>query len=281
MKRVTPFFVVMCVLLAAMGAWALQRANVKPARQPAADGQRSWWGPPPDQRPDEGPTARGDVQAVGASSITLRTPCGFNTYSVTAETQIIVRGQPGTLADIKVGDQAAVNFDFLPDVTTKARRIRVMQPQAAGQITAIQGNVVTITGRPNVAWTVNVAPETRIVCRQIRFTLADLRIGYRAVAEGEVDGNNVQARVIRFEPPTVRGAVTQVSDNSIQVKTIEQRLVNGVLTERTGVMIRPRVGPDYPGTRADIKQGMACNMGGHVTQGQPMEVLFVELLIGQ
>ena len=87
--------------------------------------------------------------------------------------------------------------------------------------------------------------------------------------------------MIRFEPVMARGAVTQVSNNAIRIKAIDQRVVNGNLTDRTVVMVKPRVGPDYRGTRADIKQGMAVNLAGHHVEGQPMGVLLVELLIGQ
>ncbi|MDO8585825.1 MAG: hypothetical protein Q7T82_02190 [Armatimonadota bacterium] len=283
MKRVLPLLIIIAVLGVAFSAAAVQ----KPARtaKPAAAGaaQPNWWGPPPPQgEPDRGPKVHGPVAAVGENSITLRTPSGFNTYAVGPDTEIRVGGRPGALADISVGFVANVSFEYdQANLTTHAKRIGAVRPEPNGRITSIEGNLVRITDEGGTVWEVTTTPETRIMWLRIPLTMADLRIGYGARAEGPSEGNRVQARAIQARLPFFKGAVTDINNNSIRVKTVDQRTIEGVMSDRTMVVIHPRVGPNTPGTRADIRRGMAINIGGHIAEGQPMDVLLVELLIGE
>lgn len=285
MKRILPLLVIVAVLTTACVGLAVERAKPKPAPRQGDQIKPNWWGPPPPNdgpRPDPGPKANGIVVAVGADSVTLRTPCGFNTYIVGPNTEIIVGGNPGALADIAVGFRANVNFEFnFQNLTTHARRLAAFRPEPAGRITSINGNLIVITDETDTAWNVTITPETRIKWLRLPLTPGDLRVGYHARAEGQIDGHNVRARAIQLKLPFFKGAVTEVNNNSIKVKTVEQRVIEGVLSDRTVVVIKPRVGPDQPGTRADIKRGMPVNIGGHVNEGRPMDVLLVELLIGE
>jgi len=278
MKRAIPVTLAVFVLSTLLAAAAVQR----PARQkPAPQVNRQWWGPPPGGDRERGPRANGPVVAVDANSITLRTPNGFNTYARTATTEVFVDGKPGNLEAIQAGYMANVLFEYAQDLTTPAKVIRANRPQPAGRITSIAGSVVTITDEGGTAWQVTVTQQTRIRCSGIAFTLADLRVGDGARAEGLIDGNNVQARALAFRVPEFKGAVQHAADNSITLKAINQSVIQGTLTDRTVVVIKPRVGPDVPGTRADIKRGMAANIGGRGAEGRSFEVLYVKLLIGQ
>jgi len=293
MKRVLALSVVATLLLTAITALA-QRTTPMPRvtvrnQQPRPAPRPNWWGPPPPQnqnppppQADQGPKARGVVAAVGSDSITIKTPLGFNTYTVGPSTEIIVRGTPGALADIAVGNLAMISFDFdMASLTTPAKRIGVTLPEPAGRITSIDGNLVKITDDFGTIWNVAVSPDTRIMCLHQPLGIANLRPGYMARAEGEIQGNDVQARAMRIQPQMAKGVVVEVNANSIKLKTIDQRMVQGILSDRTRVMIRPRVGPNQPGTGADIKRDMPANISGLSTEGQPMDVLLVELLIGQ
>lgn len=294
MKRVLPLIVVSVVLLTAISALAQRRVNgpnpmpretvrVKPA--PVA--RPNWWGPPPPPpngppKPNQGPRARGIVAAAGTNSITIRTPSGFNTYTIASNTEIIVRGNPGALADAAQGDVASVNFDFdMSSLTTPAKRIEITMRQPAGQITAIQGNIIKISDEFGTVWNVEVSPDTRIMCLRQPIALADLQIGYTARAEGQCQANDVQAKALQIQPAMFKGAVVEINANTIKLKTMKQEIIEGTLTDRTRVVIRPRVGPNLDGTRADIKKDMPANIAGLAHEGQPMDVLVVELLTGQ
>ena len=288
MRRFVPLLSVF-LMLAALPALAVKQQNwpgQPPGPRAATAGpQQQWWGPPPPKGDvDKRPRAMGRVEAVGDSSVTLRTPCGFNTYAVTGTTVIKMQDNPNPagLADIQVGYRANVIFKYMPDLTTQAEEIVAIKPQPVGRITAINGNVVTITDETEMAWQVTVGANTKIHFNKIPGTLADLRVDYWARAEGQADENhNVQAVAIQFRPPMFRGAVASVSQNGMTVKTLRQETIQCAFTDRTVIIIQPRTGPNTPGTRADIKQGMAVDIAGHRAEGQPMELLFVGVLIGQ
>jgi hypothetical protein len=300
MKRVLPLLVVAVLLLTAIAALAEQRASgTTPMRRATVRNQqprpsRNWWGPPPQQNPAppqnpgtppqtiQGPRARGLVAAVGSDSITIRTQLGFNTYTVSSTTEIIVRGAPGALADIAVGNIAMINFDFdLASLTTPAKRIAITLAEPSGRITSIEGNLVKITDEFGVVWNVTVSQDTKITCLQQPLALADLRVGDWGRAEGQIQGNNVQASALQIQPTVFKGAVMEVNANTIKLKTVDQRIVEGALSDVTRVLIRPRVGPNQPGTRSDIKKDMPANISGLTQEGQPMDVLVVELLTGR
>ena len=284
MKRVFALSIAFVVLTAAV-CFAAQQKPVRRAKPAAANEVRAnWWGPGPPQNPvtDPGPKAHGRVAAVSGDSITLRTPSGFNTYTIETGTEILVGGKFAPLTDILVGFRANVAFEYdAANLTTHAKRISAFRPEPYGRITGIEGSLVKITDEDGTVWEVTTTPETRIGWMRIPLTLADLRIGNAARAEGPCDGNRVQARAIQAKLPYFKGAVTDVNANSIKVKMVNQRIIDGVMTDRTVVVVRPRVGPNTPGRRADIKRGMAVNIGGHMTEGQPMDVLLVEMMIGE
>lgn len=289
MRRLTPLLVIITVLLPVFSSAATVRV-LRPKQQvrvvtPRPNNQRTttWWGPPPSRpnAPVQGPKAAGVVQAVGQNSVTLKTPSGFNTYIVGTGTQIVVQGKPAGLGDVVVGWRANVTFEYTQNLTTTARKLSVVKPEPYGRITAMSPGAITITDNDQAAWDVAVTQETKVQYGRFPFTLDDLRIGYWARAEGPTDGRNVQAMIIRFQPMSVKGVITDVTGDSFRIKTVQQQVIDGVTSDRTIVTIHPRTGPNYPGTRADIRPGMAANAGGFVSEGRPMEVISVEILIAQ
>ena len=271
MKAGTVLLVLLTLLVAAS-------ALAAPQQRPGGKGglvKPNWWGPPPGQKP----AANGTVAEVSSTQIVLDTKQGRKTFAVTPDTKVWVRGKAGSITDVKVGDPCRVVFKPVANGTPIARRIVIPKPHAAGQLTAKEGNVLTLKNKDTI-WTVTVLPEAKIRCWKYEGTLADLRIGYRVVAFGEINGNNVVAELVQFMPMAYKGAVTEVNVNQITVKTIRQKIVTGVVTDKTTILVRPRVGPTKPGTLADIKVGAPVNIGGHVVEGGPMQLIFVHVLTG-
>lgn len=174
----------LALLLVGMAACA-QQGEARP----------QWW-------PAEGPAAQntvtGKVTAVSAASITLQTRQGPATFVVNEQTRVMVRGEKATIEDVEVGDPASVRVGVLQDGTRFARGILVPKPWATGKITAIAGNAITLTSREKV-WTVTLTPTTRMLSHRYVGTPEDLRIGYLAGADGDIEGDNVTATTVRFQ----------------------------------------------------------------------------------
>jgi len=232
------------------------------------------------------PVVTGIVASVSADQITLNLPEGPRSAAVTRQTQVIVYGKKATIADVKVGMKAEVAFRPVEGGLPIALRINVPQPRAAGQIDAIDGNVLTVRGEKGIIWKITVPDGARIVCHGYQGTFADLRIGYRVGVGGQFNGNNVVAEVVEFAPIIHKGVVTAVDGSTITVATVEQTIITAQISEATIILVRPRVGPNRPGTLADIKVECPIDVGGHMSEGGPyqggtMQALFADVLVAQ
>ena len=276
-SRILAVCAVLLVLCAA--SWAAEGQG----RQ--GDIEPQWW-------PGEGPVVRnsaaGTVTAVTATSITLQTMRGPQTFAVNQQTRIMVRGEKGIIDDVKIGDHAIVKFGPAQGVIRHALGIMIPKPSAAGKITSISSNTFVLQGKEKT-WNVTLTPETKIVSHNIPTQPKspgyigipdDLRVGYEAAVRGEIDGDNVTAAVVQFRPTVIRGVVEKANHNEIVVKTLKQRTITVVPKDGTVVFIRPRTAANQVGTWNDIKQDTPINIGGHVTGEGTMEALWVDLLTG-
>ena len=231
------------------------------------------------------PVVAGLVASVSADRIVLTTPSGDQGFVITKDTQIMVSGKKAALGDVKVGVRAEVAFLPVEGCPGVALRISVPKPRAAGMIDAITGNVLTVRDK-DVIWHVTVPDGAKIVCRTYQGTLADLQIGYHVGVSGAFDGANVVADVVEFMPIMFKGVVTALDGNQITVATTQQTIVTGVLSDKTMVLVRPRVGDNRPGTPSDIKVESPVDIGGSMSEGGPyqggtMQLLLVDVLVGK
>jgi hypothetical protein len=262
----------MALLLISALAWAV------PSRSEGGI-QPQWW-------PGEGPgagaaanNAAGRVAAVSPTSITLDTvKNGQRTFAVTADTRIMVRGQRSTIDAVKVGDPAVVKFLVASDKSLVARGIMIAKPSVGGKITAVSDGAMTLQGKDGKTWNVTFTPNTKIVCRRYVGSAADLKVGYIAMVQGEINGDTVQANAIEFTPTVIKGVIQSVSGNTITVMTIRQKTVNVAVTDATFVLVRPRTAPNRQGTLADLRPNMPVNIGGHITGEAAMTAIWVEVL---
>ncbi len=260
------------ILLAVLFASASFATNANTrVSQPAPN----WWKQPPSQTP----AAVGSVIYKATDQIRISTKAGDKSFAITPETKIWVKGQKGTIDDIQLGDIARIVFGKQVNGLPQARRIEIPKPHIGGEIAAIQGNVLTIKKKDQV-WTVVVPEAAKIKCRKYEGSMADLRVGYRALVRGEINGNEVTAKVVEFIPTVYKGAVTAVNGNLITVKTVRQLTVPCVVTEKTQILVRPRVGPNKDGSLSDIRVGMPVNIAGHLMPGAPMQLIYIDVLTG-
>lgn len=231
------------------------------------------------------PIVAGIVASITNDRIALNTPNGTLTLAITGDTQVFVSGKKAGLGDVKVGVRAEVMFRPVDGGVGVALRINVPKPHAAGQIDAINGNVLTVRDNQMV-WNVTVPDGAKIVCRTYQGTLADLKVGYHVSVSGTINGANVVADVVDYMPIMFKGVVTAVDGNQITVATTEQTIMIGVISDKTMILVRPRVGDNRPGTASDIKVESPVNIGGDLTEGGPyqggtMQLLVVDVLVGK
>lgn len=227
----------------------------------------------------------GIVGEVSGSHIVINTPKGPQRFAVNAQTKVIVFGQKASIGDVRVGAEAEVGFRAAEGAAPVAVRINVLRPRFEGMVTGISGNVLTLKGKERVV-TVSVTADTRIMFRERPATLAEIAVGYHVVAFGDVNGSNMTAFEVRVMPAMRKGVVTAVSGNDITIATVERMIITGQLSQSTVVTVRPRVGPNRPGTAADIKVESPVDISGPMLdagpyQGGTMQLMFVDVYVAQ
>lgn len=259
----------MCAVLLLISAiaWAAPRGGGNAGVQ--------WW-------PGEGPGARenvkGKVLAISPTSITVQTKDGQPVFAITPETRVMVHGEKSTIDKIAVGDPVIVRFGANTDGTRFARGIAVPETGYAGQITAVNGSTLTLTSQDQT-WNVTITPETKISAQRYVGTPADLHVGYTASVQGDANGTNITAKTIEFRPTVVKGVVQQVSGNTITITTLRKKTATITVCDATAVLIRPRTDKNVPGTLADVKPGVAVNIGGHITGEGTLNALWIDILV--
>ncbi len=125
------------------------------------------------------------ITAIDGSSISLKTDDGWTrTITVTNSTAITKGGATIALGDLAVGDQVALRQDRASDGTYTVTGIVVVLPTVAGQISAIDGNTITITEMGGTTATIHVDSSTTYQLAGGTGALSDLKVGTVIVAEG-------------------------------------------------------------------------------------------------
>lgn len=236
----------------------------------------NWWGKAPVQ--GQKPVVSGTVAGVSATSIGIQTPEGVKTFTVGPRTRVNVAGTQGTIADIKTGMQVTVNYRVIKNVPA-AMRVAVPKPAYKGKITAIDGSAITLKGKEGDLH-ITVTDTTKIKSQGYEGKLSDLRVGYGARAQGAVANNVMTAEVVMFEPAMARGAVTAIDGTTITVKTVKQLSLTLTATDKTAVLVRPRVGPNVKGTLADVKVGSPVNAGFAPSTDGASQLFWIDVLTG-
>lgn len=261
---------VVCLILLTITA-SLAATPAEP-NNPSAN----WWGKAPGQKP----VVSGTVTSISPTSIEVTTPQGAKPFSIGPRTKVTVAGKPATVADVKVGDPVAVHFRPMKRSNVlMASHIVVPKPSFRGKIIAINSSVITLKGKQG-EFHVTVNDATKIASNGYQGTLADLKIGYTAVAQGTITGNDMTAEAIKFVPKVAEGAVTAVDGSTITIKTKRQTSVVTVASAKTVVIVKPRVGPNKKGTMDDVKVGVPVNIGFEPVKEGPSPLLWIEVLTG-
>ena len=126
------------------------------------------------------------IGAISGSSLSLKTEDGWTrTIIVTGSTTIIKGGATVALADLAVGDEIRFAQEKASDGSFSITAIRVVLPTIAGEVTAISGNDITVTGKDGTAATIHVDGSTTYdVDGTTGKALSDIKVGSFVIAEG-------------------------------------------------------------------------------------------------
>lgn len=163
--------------VAAMGASTASSTTDGPASPTAADFVHGGFG-----RAGHGVT----ISAINGSSLSLKTDDGWTrTITVGSSTTITRAGATIAVGDLAVGDQIGFRQQKAADGTYTITAIGVVLPAIGGQVTAISGNTITVTGRDGTTGTIHVDGDTTYdMDGTSGKALADLSVGGFVVAVG-------------------------------------------------------------------------------------------------
>ena len=192
--------------VAAMGASPAPSTGTDPAANPAASAAPGSSTAPGTTKPDGdrhgfggfgGPGGFGlggfgrfgardiTITAINGSDLALKTDDGWTrTISVTSTTKITKGGATITVSDLAVGDQIAFAQERATDGTYTVTAIRVILPTTGGQVTAINGNTITVTQPGGTTATIHVDGDTKYQVNGAAGALSDIKVGSFIIAEG-------------------------------------------------------------------------------------------------
>jgi Domain of unknown function (DUF5666) len=134
-----------------------------------------------------GPVGFGDITVtkISGSNVSLETVDGWSrTIAVTADTKITKGGKTIAAGDLTVGDQVRLRQSKADDGTFDVTGIVVVLPTVAGQVSAIDGNTITVTVRGGTTQKIHVDADTTYAVNGTSGKLSDLEVGSIIVAEG-------------------------------------------------------------------------------------------------
>jgi len=246
-----------------------------------------------------GPHAAGQVTAINGNTITIKPEANLpgeqntvTTIVLTSSTQYLAPGTTTTPSkdSIKVGSFIAAEGTLSADgKTLTASRavvlpngaplaVRKLGPHAAGQVTAINGNTITVkpftkpNGEQSSVTTIVLTGSTQYSSAGDASTTKNaIKVGSYVIAQGTLsaDGNTLTASRVMVLPsaptaggfrdfgPHAAGQVTAINGNTITIKPGVNRggvpgtVTTIVVTTSTGYL----TGPDMSATKAAVKVG--------------------------
>ncbi len=152
------------------------------------------------------------VTAVSGNTITLDTPTGIKTVTVTPAT-VYKHGQgAASLADVKPNEIVRVRFVDPAATAPVAKSVLIELARANGYVTAVDGTSFTVTGRDGFARTVQEGRTTVYRNAGAAGRPSEVSVGKLVRTEGNVDANGTTLDATRIgtgmPPRTKPGAGT-------------------------------------------------------------------------
>lgn len=263
--KITARIILVCILIVAV-AGAVCAAEKK-------QGPGAQW----DRSANRGPSFIGTVTNISATSITVQQKDSQKTFAINSNTKVMMQGKKAKITDIKTGNTVAVGYTASADNVLTATRIVVPRPTFSGQVTAIQGNTIVISGKDKVERKVICSANTKFRSHGYAGSIADIKVKYTVKATGDINNNTINADIVEFIPLMARGNVTAIDGSTITVKTPKKGDISLKTSAATVINIRKENEPVKTGTLADIKVGQTISAGYQPVQSGPAPVLWIEI----
>jgi hypothetical protein len=200
------------------------------------------------------------ITAISGDSISLKTDDGWTrTISVTTDTKVFRGTKAATAADLKVGDTILLRQKRNDDGTFAITAIVVPVPFAAGEVTAVDADTITIKARDGSSKTIHVTASTTYHLGRGDGTKADVKVGSTIAVQGDVDASDLTAAVVWVAVPHIAGEVTAKTSSSITIKRRDGTSATIHISSSTTFRIR---GKGAAATLADVTVGMRVEAEG-------------------
>ena len=125
------------------------------------------------------------ITGITGSDIALKTDDGWTrTITVTSATKITKGGATIAVGDLATGDQIRFSEEKATDGSYTITAVVVVLPTIGGEVTAIDGQTLTVTQPGGTTVTVHVGADTTYQVDGAAGKLSDIKVGSSIVAEG-------------------------------------------------------------------------------------------------
>ena len=200
------------------------------------------------------------VTAISGQQLTLGTDDGWaRTITVTSDTKITKGGQPATIGDVHVGDVVRFTEHRNDDGTWTITNLAVVLPQAAGTVTAVGNDTITITGRDGTSQTIHTTSSTTYHRGSSAADRSDVTVGSTIVAAGErgSDGS-LTATTVTIVPARVVGTVSAVNGDTLTISRPDGTTMTVHVSSTTTIAVAGVTNA----TISDVKPGMVVAVEG-------------------
>ena len=125
------------------------------------------------------------ITAINGSDLSLKTADGWTrTITVTSSTTITKAGKTIGVSDLAVGDHVRFAQQRESNGSYTVTRIVVVLPTVIGQVSAVNGDTITVTQPGNTTATIHVDGSTTYQVNGQAGSLKDVKVGSIVVGEG-------------------------------------------------------------------------------------------------
>ena len=178
---------------------------------------------------------RGVVSAVSATSITVqRSKITESTLTISPTTTVFEGSTAASAAALATGER--VDIHRTESAPTVAAKIIIQVATIAGTVSAVSGNVITVTGGEGFSRTINVSSATTFSEGGAVVTLSAVIAGSKIKTQGLVDSNGTSLdaiSVVIAAPKDVKGNVTALTGTSVTVLSSDNASSTFTITPTT------------------------------------------------